>query len=168
MSTQVCENLAMINGDDEVKEMELFGINGDLLLSLMEESQDDESDDDDRLDSLIRSLEAEISGTAMEDELASNGSQPQDGQSSWIIGAIEDGQDYWAESSCDLDMECVDMDVMPSSPWDARSWCIDSYGGEMDGISDILYVNNLKMENGFAMGEQAYNSFWKESYIVHE
>ncbi|KAI4333409.1 hypothetical protein L6164_018229 [Bauhinia variegata] len=147
MATKACENLGMINGDDE---MEFSEINGSFLLSLMEETQGDESDDDDRLDSLIRSLEAEISGTTMDgyDDLTSNGSQ--DG-GAWNVGVMDD-QDYWA-SSCGLEMEYVNMDVLPSSPWDG-SWCMDSYGGEMDGISDIFYVNNSKMDDGFfVMGE---------------
>ena len=48
------------------KGMESWKINKALLMSLMEESQDDENDNDDRLDSLIRSLEAEISGSTMD------------------------------------------------------------------------------------------------------
>ncbi|KAI4333410.1 hypothetical protein L6164_018230 [Bauhinia variegata] len=161
MAAQVCENLAMINGDDEFKGMEFSEINCYLLLSSMEEPREgDESDDDDRLDSLIKSLEAKISGTTMDgyDELTcSNGSQ--DHGQPWNLGEMVD-QDYWA-TSCDFEMEYVNMDVLASSPWDG-SWCLDSYGGEMDGISDIFYVNKSKMNDdvGFVMGDQyVFNSF---------
>ena len=152
MASQVCETLAFINGDDEVREMEVLQIKGALLMSLMEESPSDESDDD-RLNTLIRSFEAEISGSKMQghdsastgSELASNiGEDTQ----SWNMGHV-DGQDYWASSSDEFGVEWVDMDFMPCSPCDDKSWCIDPYGIQNDG---------------FAMEEQGYNCFWQYSY----
>lgn len=152
MASQVCENLAFINGHDEVKGMEFFQINGALLTTLMEESPCDESHFDDRLDSIIRSLEAEINisttdgsdSASMESESVSN---VEDFGQSWSMGQM-DGQDFWAP--CDCEMEWVGMDVMPSSPSDQGSWCIDSYGDEMDGINEFFEVgSNLKMNSGY-------------------
>ncbi|MED6197123.1 hypothetical protein PIB30_053736 [Stylosanthes scabra] len=165
---QVCEALGFINGgDDEVME-----INGDLLMSLMDESSlvDDhhheaESDDDqDRLNSLIRSFEAEIaSGT-------NNKKNSESLDQSWTMttGHVE-GQDYYLASSKDdeFGVEWVNMDFMPSSPSDHHdnSWCIDDPYYYDDGVLDV--ENSLKEYEGYAMEEQNEcnnNSFWQESY----
>lgn len=155
MASQVCETLAFINGDDGVSGMEVMEINGSLLMSLMEEPPSDENDDD-RLNSLIRSFEAEIiSGSKMDGhDSASTGSElvsniGEDNNQSWNIGQM-DGQDCWASSS-EFGEEWVHMDFMPSSPCDDRSWFIDPYGDVTDGM------------DGFAMGEYGYNSFWQDS-----
>ncbi|XP_027344027.1 uncharacterized protein LOC113856426 [Abrus precatorius] len=162
MASQVCETLAFINGDDGVSGMEVLQINGSLLMSLMDESLLDDESDDDRLDSLIRSFEAEISGSKMGDhDSTSIGSEfmsnmEEGATQSWEIGEI-DGQEYWASSS-EFGVEWVDMDFMPSSPFQDRSWCVDTYGDERDGIA-----NTLKVCDGFAMGEHGYNnSFWQD------
>lgn len=157
MTSQVCETLAFINGDDGVSGMEVMEINGSLLTSLMEEPPSDENDDD-RLDSLIRSFESEISGSKMEGQghdLAFTGSElvtniGEDNNQLWNMGQM-DGQDCWASSS-EFGVEWVDMDLMPSSPCDDRSWFIEPYGDEKDGM------------DGFVMGEHGFNSFWQDSY----
>ncbi|KAK7244013.1 hypothetical protein RIF29_38830 [Crotalaria pallida] len=159
MASQVSEILAFNNGEDDgVSEMEVMEINGSLLMSLMEESPCDESDDD-QLDSLIKSFEAEISGSKMDGhDSASTGSElvisniGEDTQS-WNIGEM-DGQDYYWASSSEFGVEWVDMDLMPSSPFDDKSWLIDHYGDGMDN----------KVYDGFAMGEHGFNSLWQDSY----
>lgn len=165
-SSQVCEALAFINKDEGVREMEeVLEINGGaLLMSLMDESSpSDESDIDERLDGLIRSFEAEIiSGSKMEghDDSSDSGSQQElmsnieeDAEScSWNMG-----QDYWASSpSSDhgFGVEWVDMDLMPSSPFDyGSSWCVDPCGDEMG----VVVVDNFNMvcEGVFHMEEHA-------------
>ncbi|OIW11623.1 hypothetical protein TanjilG_31902 [Lupinus angustifolius] len=145
MGSQVCEALAFMNGDDGVSEMEVMEINGALLMSLMEESPSDESDDD-RLDNLIRSFEAEITSGSKKmeghnsacigSEFVSNiGEENQ----SWIIGEM-DGQDCWGSSS-EFGMEWVDMDVITYSPCDNRSWFIDPHGDVMDNKVGLLWEN---------------------------
>ncbi|XP_061352169.1 uncharacterized protein LOC133297118 [Gastrolobium bilobum] len=161
MASQVCETLAFINDDDGVRGMEVLEINGALLMSLMEESPSEESDND-RLDSLIRSFEAEISGNKImgchdsaSTELMSN---IEEDTQLWNIGEM-DGQDYWA-SSCEFEVEFVDMDLMPSSPCDDGSWFIDPFDDEKNNGM----ANNLMVYDGFAMGEHGYNSLWQENY----
>ncbi|KAK7272642.1 hypothetical protein RJT34_29371 [Clitoria ternatea] len=89
MASQVCETLGLINGDDGVRGMEVWEMNGALLMSLMEEPSQSEESDDDRLDSLIRSFEAEISGGKMGDDEFANASMMEE-------------DEYW-----------VDMDLVP-------------------------------------------------------
>ncbi|KAK7324444.1 hypothetical protein VNO77_28000 [Canavalia gladiata] len=163
MASQVCETLAFINGDDGVRGMEVLQINGALLMSLMDESSPSDESDDDRLDSLIRSFEAEISGSKMGDhdstsigsELMNNMEEEGTNQS-WNMGEF-DGQEYWVSSSEFGVEKWVDMDLMPSSPFEDRSWCIDSCQDERDGM-----VNSLKVYDGLYMGEHGYNSFWQD------
>ncbi|CAL0326467.1 unnamed protein product [Lupinus luteus] len=146
MGSQVCETLAFMNGDDGLSEMEVMEINGALLMSLMEESPSDESDDD-RLDNLMRSFEAEIRSGSKNMEghnySASIGSEfvsniGEDTQS-WIIGEM-DGQDCWTSSS-EFGMEWVDMDVIAYSPCDNRSWFIDTHGDVMDNKVGLAWEN---------------------------
>ncbi|KAE9585102.1 hypothetical protein Lal_00018240 [Lupinus albus] len=137
MASQICEALAFMNGDDGVSEME---INGAILMSLMEESLSDESDDDDRLDKLIRSFEAEIkseskkmeghNSASTRSEIVSNiGEDTQ----SWIRGEM-DGQDSF-------EMEWVDMDIITYSPCDNSTWFIDPYGDVIDNKVGLLWEN---------------------------
>jgi len=155
MASQVCETLAY---DVEIK--------GDLLMSLMEELPCDESNDE-RLDSLIRSFEAEISeskmaghdnSTCIGSQLKSNFEEYYD--ESWNIGQVmEEGHDFG--------VEWVDMDLMTSFQFNDASWeAIESCGHEKDVMVDHLMV----CDDGFDMEEHAYNSFWQDSYemgLVH-
>lgn len=149
-SHQVCETLAFINDDDGVKGME---INGALLMSLMEESPSDERNDE-RLDTLMKSFEAEISGSKMMGGHDSSGSKlmshDEDGESSCNTSYVE-GQDSWASisSSDEYGVEWVDMDLIPSSPFNDEGWYTDPCGHEYDG---------------FEMAEQGYNSLWEDNY----
>jgi len=152
MASQVCETFA---NDVEIK--------GDFLMSLMEELPCDENDE--RLDSLIRSFEAEISENKMggHDNSTCIGSQLksnfEDCSESWNIEEVVEGLDFG--------VEWVDMDLMPSFQFDDRSWeAIESFGDEKDVMVDHLMV----CDDGFDMEEHAYNSFWIENYefgLVH-
>ncbi|TKY49296.1 hypothetical protein E2542_SST26725 [Spatholobus suberectus] len=153
MASQVCETLAFINGDDGVRGVEALQINGALLMSLMEEPSPSDENDDDRLDSLIRSFEAEISESKMGDhDTASTGSELMSNMEecatqSWNMGEI-DGVECWAS--------WVDMDLLPSSPFEDRSWCVDPCGDE------FAMANNFSVCDGFALGEHGYNSLWQD------
>ncbi|RDX71763.1 hypothetical protein CR513_48839, partial [Mucuna pruriens] len=163
MGSQVCETLAFINGDDGMQ------INGALLMSLMEEpspSDHHESDDDDRLDSLIRSFEAEISGSKMGDhdstssmgsELIMSNNMEECATQSWNMGEVDHGMECWASSS-EFGVEWVGMDLVPPSPFEDRSWCFDPCGDEYYAMA-----NNFKVYDGFALGEHGYNiSLWQD------
>ncbi|CAK8534845.1 unnamed protein product [Lathyrus sativus] len=153
MASQVCETLAY-----DVK------IKGDnLLMSLMEELPCDENDDE-RLDSLIRSFEAEISENKMGDhddstsiELLQMKSNFEENyhESSWNIGQVDD-----------FGVEWVDMDLIPSFQFDDGSW--ECFGDE----KDVIVVDHLMVcDDGFNMEEEhVYNSFWQDNYemgLVH-
>ncbi|ESW21325.1 hypothetical protein PHAVU_005G061600 [Phaseolus vulgaris] len=150
MASQMCESLALIKGDDELQ------INGALLMSLMEEPSPSDESDDDRLDSLIRSFEAEISGSKMgdhDDSASSTGSEmfesndmEESGTQSLNMGEIE----YWANSSSEFGVGWVDMDLVPSSPFEDRSWCVDPCGEEYYALA-----NNY-------LGDHGYNSLWQD------
>ncbi|AES66473.1 uncharacterized protein [Medicago truncatula] len=151
MASQVCETLAY---DVEIK--------GDLLMSLMEELPCDESNDE-RLDSLIRSFEAEISESKMggHDNSTCIGSQLKINfeeyyDESWHLGhVVEEGYDFG--------VEWVDMDLMPSFQFDDGNWeAIDSFEDEKDVMLDHLMV----CDDGFEIEEHAYNSFWQDNYEI--
>ncbi|CAJ1957850.1 unnamed protein product [Sphenostylis stenocarpa] len=149
MASQTGDGLAFINGDDGLQ------INGALLMSLMEEPAASCEGDDDRLDSLIRSFEAEISGSKMEDHddsASSTGSEmfmsndmEECGTQSWNMGEIE-----WGNSSSEFGVGWVDMDLVPSSPFEDKSWCVDPCGEEY-----------YAMANNY-LGDHGYNSLWQD------
>ncbi|CAL5187236.1 unnamed protein product [Lathyrus oleraceus] len=153
MASQGCETLAY--------DVEIKGDN--LLMSLMEELPCDEKDDE-RLDSLIRSFEAEISESKMSDHddsksielLQMKSNFDESCNESWNIGQVDEGHDFG--------VEWVDMDLMPSFQFDDGSW--ESCGDEMSVMVDHLMV----CDDGFDMEEHAYNSFWQDNYemsLVH-
>ncbi|XP_004488657.1 uncharacterized protein [Cicer arietinum] len=152
MASLVCETLAY----DGVKGME---IKGDLLMSLMEELPCDESDDE-RLDSLIRSFEDEISGSKIGNHDSQLKSGFEKSSESWNIGQVEEGDDYGVEY-------WVDMDLMPSFQFDDGNWgAIESCGDEKDVMVDHL----MMCDDGFDIEENSYNSFWQDNYemgLVH-
>ncbi|XP_058727438.1 uncharacterized protein LOC131598882 [Vicia villosa] len=154
MASQVCETLGY--------DVEIKGDN--LLMSLMEELPCDENDDE-RLDSLIRSFEAEISETKMGDhhhhdstsiELLQMKSNFEENyiNESWNIGQVDE-----------FEVEWVDMDLIPSFQFDDGSW--ECFGDEKDG----MMVGHLMVcDDGLDMEEHAYNSFWQDNYdmgLVH-
>ncbi|KAL1299858.1 hypothetical protein HN51_044406 [Arachis hypogaea] len=166
-SHQVCETLGFINGDDEVME-----INGAFLISLMDESSFDddhdaaESDDDhdDRLNSLIRSFEAEIITSGSNNNKNMELGHGDYSESSWTMMGHVDGQDYLASSNDEFGVEWVDMDFVPSSPCDHHDnscWCIDD---PYDGV--VVENNSLKDYEGYVIEEQndSNSLFWQDSY----
>ncbi|CAI8595326.1 unnamed protein product [Vicia faba] len=149
MASQVCESLAY--------DVEIKGDN--LLMSLMEELPCDENDDE-RLDSLIRSFEAEISETKMGDH--------DDSTSIELLQMKRNIEENYNESwniGQDFGVEWVDMDLIPSFQFDDGSW--ECFGDE----KDVMMVDHLMVcDDGFDMEEHAYNSFWQENYdmaLVH-
>ncbi|CAL5187234.1 unnamed protein product [Lathyrus oleraceus] len=151
MASQGCETLAY-----DVK------IKGDnLLMTLMEELPCDENDDE-RLDSLIRSFEAEISESKMGGH--------DDSTSIELLQMKSNFEESYNES-CNIGqvdefgVEWVDMDLIPSFQFDDGSW--ECFGDEKDVMVDHLMV----CDDGFNMEEEhGYNSFWQDNYemgLVH-
>ncbi|KAJ7948850.1 putative Heat stress transcription factor B-4b [Quillaja saponaria] len=164
MDSLVCENSAFINGEDEFDGLEVLEMDGDLLMSLLEESQTDERDED-QLNSLIRSLEAEIKVDTMEgQDLVSNIIGEECSGQSWKVGQM-DGRDCSVSHDFD-EFGWVDMDVVPSSLGEDMNWYMNPYGGEMDGI--IEFIGNedehySKIYHESDLGEYGYSSLWQET-----
>ncbi|KAJ7981943.1 putative Heat stress transcription factor B-4b [Quillaja saponaria] len=170
MASLGCENLVCINGEDEFNNLEVMEMDGDLLKSLLEESQIDERDED-QLNNLIRSLEAEIKVddhdiTMQTEEVVSNFGEGISSDQSWNIGQM-DGQDCSISHNFDHDFAWIDMDVVPSLPSDDMIWYMDTYGSEMDGIIEFISEdeNYSKFSYGSDLGEYGYTSLWQETYL---
>ncbi|CAL5336154.1 unnamed protein product [Camellia sinensis] len=177
-SSSVAENWAcMINGDDEFDRFEVPEIDTALLMSLLEESQVDQDCDDERLTSVIRSLEAEIEfDPNMMDGQDDHhlplqphhqrdgnlkGCQPSD-------GAQVDGGDC-SDPHDDLDFNWMDVEMAPSSPSDdIANWYMDPYGGEMERI--IEFIDQARDYSHTSYGvpleehSGAYGYLWQETH----
>uniref|UniRef100_A0A5B7ASK9 Uncharacterized protein n=1 Tax=Davidia involucrata TaxID=16924 RepID=A0A5B7ASK9_DAVIN len=159
MASSKPENWACINGNDDFDNFEVTEINGALLMSLLEESQGEECDDE-RLRSVIQSLEAEIDSNMMDghDSLVETewGSQLSGG------GQV-DGHD--CSTSHDLDFNWMDMEMVPSLPGDdMTNWYMDPCGDEMDGIIEFGGVRDYShIYYGIPLEENGCGSLWQET-----
>ncbi|XVF79271.1 hypothetical protein PTKIN_Ptkin14bG0208100 [Pterospermum kingtungense] len=97
------------------------GFNTALLMSFLEESPGEEYNHEE-LDSLMRSLEAEINPYAMD-----------------IQHSTMESESYGFESVDDLGFQLVDMEPMPSpSPsQDMNYWHMETQGEEVDALIEI-------------------------------
>ncbi|KAL6975551.1 hypothetical protein U1Q18_024345 [Sarracenia purpurea var. burkii] len=163
-ATSVPENWACINGGDEYEfdKFEVLEINGTLLVSLLEESQVEECDDE-RLTSVIRSLEAEIYPikigdhnlpTLLEWGSSSDNCQPSD-------AAQVDGQD--CSAAHDLDFHWMDVEMDPSSPSDGMAnWYMDPCGDELEGIIEFGGIGDSLIFFGVPLEEElSYGTLWQ-------
>lgn len=176
------ENWACIDGCDELSNFEVSQIDGKIVMSLLDDMQSelgDDHQDDERLTSVIRSLEAEIdlgqsrpAFTSVVSELAvrvHGHDSFQDKQrrnynledlQSWDNFGQCQSQDF-AESN-DLDFSWMEMEIenMASSypSDDMNLWYMDTnYGQDHevdDGISD--YTDTVFFEGN------DYHSLWQE------
>ncbi|CAN6694033.1 unnamed protein product [Malus baccata var. baccata] len=178
-STTLIRNYASMNDNDayafEVHEgMET---NGAILMSLLEELQEEDRDEE-RLNSVIQSLEAEIIKPTI---LGSDGSSNTDSEciaikdledsNLWnIVGGL-DGQDCSRSPSSD---DCnhlgwFEMDQVACSPRNDMNWYVDSCEyDQMDncpidhcewvGDYSHVYCNGVGIEEG-----HVYSSIWQET-----
>ena len=165
-SSFVAENWASMTTDGHYEIPPLMESN--ILMSLLEEPQFEDSDHDDheRLSSVIQSLEAEIEPIVMDDDhvLLEEDSQSSDGQT--------DGEDCSrAHDDGHLDFSWVDMEMMASSsPSDEMTnWYTEYYscGDEMDCVVGIGGVRDY-FDDHHQDHEVVYdgysNSLWQETY----
>ncbi|KAL7186100.1 hypothetical protein ACSBR2_027956 [Camellia fascicularis] len=167
----VTENWASINGDaDEFEKFEIPEIDSALLMSLLEESQADQDcdDDDERLMTVIRSLEAEIDPDVMDghdlDMDIEWDSNLEGGRST---GQVE-AQDWPTSKSDQLAFNWMeDVEMGPSSPSDDMAiWYMEEpYGVEMDGVIEVGGVGDYShIYFGVPLEEHAYGSLWQETH----
>ncbi|KAL3736076.1 hypothetical protein ACJRO7_025083 [Eucalyptus globulus] len=142
---------------------ELAGsVSKDILLSLLEESPQGEERDDEQLNDVIRSLEAEInldmvSGSDLVGELESTGDSFE-----------EHGGRYTGGNSMEpLDFDWIDMEMVPSSPSDDMNWYMDRYEDDeiMNNMVEFGVISDYsQIYCGIPLEEQGYGSLWQDTY----
>ncbi|GAV88108.1 hypothetical protein CFOL_v3_31531, partial [Cephalotus follicularis] len=155
MASLVPENLPCLYDEDELKAFETLGvINGALLMSLLEESQGQEEQNDERLNSVMQSLEAEINPNIAREI-------DEDSQSSYV-GRVDD---YDRSVLSEVGFGWVDTE-MPSSPRDDMNWYPDPCEDEMHGIIEFEGVRDYsQFYYGVPLEEHSYSSLWHDTYI---
>ncbi|KAL3508826.1 hypothetical protein ACH5RR_028227 [Cinchona calisaya] len=132
-----------INSHDEFDNFELSDVDDALLMSFLDDTQVVEDCDDEKLSSVIRSLEAEIdhhSHTIIDD-----GEQYSLEENNWTSNLSDhdrghfDGLNNNSRSDYEFDFNWMDMDMnmemVPSSPSDGMAgWYMDPCGDGMDNI----------------------------------
>ncbi|XAR56394.1 hypothetical protein NMG60_11036862 [Bertholletia excelsa] len=162
------ENWACLNGiGEDFDKLEVPGIDSSLLKSLLEESQADECDDE-RLNSVIRSLEAEIDPNAMSvSDSSMDGewvvSNSDDCQSSDLYQHMDD-QDY--SMAHDLDhFNWMEVEMAPSLPCDElNNWYLEPCEVEVNEYGGVTVRDHSHMYHyGVPSEEDAYGSLWQEA-----
>ena len=161
MAASVPENWACINAAaDEFDQFEVNKIDGVLLMSLLEESHNEECDDE-RLTSVIRSLEAEINPIVMDGHDSPmhelDNCQPSE-------AAQVDDQD--SSMAHDLDLYWMDVEMGPASPSDEMTnWYMDPCGDEFDAIIEFGCVSDYSQNlYGVHLEELSYGCLWQETH----
>lgn len=160
-----------VNGEDGFDGFKVSEINCALLMSFMEELQDEESDDE-RLNSVIQSLEAEINSSTTTDTIMDGrGHANKDTQvmsdGSWSLGHMDDGD-------CSVSMDGLDqiggvdhMEAVPCSPSDDMNWYMEPYGDEMHSTNGFGVINDYSQDYyGVALDledHSGYSTLWQET-----
>ncbi|KAB2043726.1 hypothetical protein ES319_D01G038200v1 [Gossypium barbadense] len=141
MALILTENPGLINGCNGVEEIEVPEIDADLLMSLLEESQCEEYCNEEQVNSLMESLEAEI-------RMVNAGSCSIEG----VIGS----------NDC---FEWSEMEMVPSSPSDDMNWYVEDHVQEMsmDGYL-IQFGNDFPLNFYDIQTENGFTSLWQETY----
>ncbi|KAJ0046268.1 hypothetical protein Pint_04916 [Pistacia integerrima] len=140
MASMVAETWAIINGEDDSNGVEISKFNNALLMSLLEESYGEEYNDE-QVNRVIQSLEAEINSNMFDDE---------DGQNSLASMEFE-----WAE-----------MELVPSSPSDDMNCFVDHCENELDLMVEYGDVGdyNSQIYSVVSSEENGFSSLWHENY----
>ncbi|TYI96031.1 hypothetical protein E1A91_D01G040700v1 [Gossypium mustelinum] len=141
MARILTENPGLINGSNGVEEIEIPEIDAGLLMSLLEESQCEEYCNEEQVNSLMESLEAEI-------RMVNAGSCSIEGD----IGS----NDY---------LEWSEMEMVPSSPSDGMNWYVEDHVEDMsmDGYF-VQFGNDFPLNCYEIQPENGFTSLWQETY----
>nr|KJB12849.1 hypothetical protein B456_002G040700 [Gossypium raimondii] len=141
MANILTENPGLINGSNGVEEIEIPEIDAGLLMSLLEESQCEEYCNEEQVNSLMESLEAEI-------RMVNAGSCSIEGD----IGS----NDY---------LEWSEMEMVPSSPSDGMNWYVEDHVEDMsmDGYF-VQFGNDFPLNCYEIQPENGFTSQWQETY----
>ncbi|MBA0787069.1 hypothetical protein Gotri_027289 [Gossypium trilobum] len=143
MARILTENPGLINGSNGVEEIEIPEIDAGLLMSLLEESQCEEYCNEEQVNSLMESLEAEIRMVNAA------------GSCSTIEGDIG-SNDY---------LEWSEMEMVPSSPSDDMNWYVEDHVEDMsmDGYF-VQFGNDFPLNCYEIQPENGFTSLWQETY----
>lgn len=161
-SVVASENWASINNDNVFEGIEISGVDSAFLMSLMGELQDHvEESDEERLKSVIQSLEAEIN-SCMEPADDPDHASISDGEDSQTCKSVQlDDHDCSTLFDHDLDMSAwIDMEAVPCSPRNDLNWYMYPCDDE---ISSNCFVNDGNFLGVALDQEPAYNCLWKDS-----
>ena len=175
------ESWACINRDYEFEGIEVSGLNHEaFLMSLMEELQDHvEESDEERLNSVIQSLEAEINSCTtdadqQDSSMESDHQSVSDGEDSQSCSLGQmDGYDC-AISFDDLDMnEWINMETEPCSPSHEMNCYVYYDGEEMSngviGFGGVSTTDHDYAHTYYGVSldqQQGYNSLWQETIYI--
>ncbi|CAL9016804.1 unnamed protein product [Prunus brigantina] len=171
-STALIRNHASMNDHDHDHDHdlgvdELMGSNRFILMSLLEELQEEDRDDE-RLNIVIQSLEAELVNIPSTMDSESTVQDVEDGNLWNVVGGL-DGQECSVSSSVDFDqMGWFDVDQVACSPSDDMNWYMDSCCCEyvMDcpaAGSEWIDDYYCHVSYGVGLEEHAYSSLWQEN-----
>lgn len=169
MASFLPENRECVNGCDGLDTVEVFEIDGALLMSQLLDESHVEDCDDERLTSVIQSLEDEINPIMMDGhdllmELEWDDNLEVE-DCDFSNGGQMDGQDCSTASCDDLDYNWMDMEDMKSS------FYLGSSEDGMEGVIEFGGVRdyyNYNYYNSYAnsVEEHSYGSLWQDTNIV--
>ncbi|XP_044504285.1 uncharacterized protein LOC123224635 [Mangifera indica] len=146
MASLVSETWAIVNGEDDSNGVEVSKFNDALLLSLLEESNGEEYNDE-QVNRVIQSLEAEINANMLE--------------ASHDLAMEPDVQNCLAS----MEFEWAEMELLPSSPSDGMNWCIDQSENELNFLVENGDVSDYpQLYNIVPLEEHSFCSLWQETY----
>lgn len=171
MASMVADNWESVDGHNDFIDTENSQIDQSVLMSLLDESQNEDCDDE-RLKNVMRSLEAEITPNSTDcysfDNLEWEG-YPVECQSS----SQESINDLEFSKLHDLDFQWMDLEMDPSSPCDGMaSWYIniDPYEQEMGAVTEFDGLKNYSEIISYGtplMEEHDYGLLWQETIVSH-
>ncbi|CAI9784333.1 unnamed protein product [Fraxinus pennsylvanica] len=146
MASMVADNWESVDGYDYFINTENSEIGESVLMSLLDESQNEDCDDE-RLENVMRSLEAEIMPNNTNCYSFDNlewESGPVECQSSSEESVNELEIEMEFSKLHDLDFQWMDLEMDPSSPCDGgmASWYMDPYEQEMGAVTDFGGLKN--------------------------
>ncbi|OVA13250.1 hypothetical protein BVC80_8019g2 [Macleaya cordata] len=164
MASMSSENLEYVIDDIEIETLEVPEVDETLLKALLDESNENEAEDE-RLGSVIRSLEAEIDPKMIVNHSLTY--EPDE-----MVGIYENYEDNRSDEcsvSCHMenfDWVDMEMDCTSSPSDDMGNWYMDTFTDEIG--SGIVEFGELKDYSQFYYGVQledhAYSSLWQETY----
>ncbi|KAJ0457929.1 hypothetical protein HanIR_Chr15g0779401 [Helianthus annuus] len=149
MASLIKENWASINDQYDFDSFENLEIDDALLMSILDEPHVEGECDNEKLSSVIRSLEAEISPIVIDDHDMSM-------ELEWNVDWENSHQFLTNQSyikSQDIEYNWMDMDDMYIQRYEDEMGGVIEFGGVKD-YSQISYANNLE--------EHGYGALWQE------